>query len=267
MSLPKAPFFTLLCAAALQLGCLAAASASASAAAVAPVASTARAAPVSPAAPSVAGASGASAASAASVAATRAVSDEEALSFDAFYLRDHPGQRGAAPVFSVTRVGKSWQVDATVDLFPTRGYESLCRMSRLPFRYDAAAKKGARWRADGPPIQFAWLDARAGCPVPANPVRLLQHVPDRDIGPLLRQAPALLLRARLLLAGSTACAELRSYRFTLAAIEIGAPDAGMEELHGLVFDSDHGRSAHVWVRPGAGELVAWNVSCPVGERR
>lgn len=196
-------------------------------------------------------------------AATRAASDEEAVSFDAFFLRDYPGQRAAAPVFNVVRGHRGWDVAATVDLAPTRGYATLCRMSRLHFRYDAAAKKGERWRRDGVPAQFAWLDGAAGCPVPARPVQLLQHVPDRDIGPLLRQAPALLQRARLLLAGSTGCAELRSYRFELAAIEIGAPAAGMEELHGLVFQSDHQRSAHVWVRPGAGELVAWNVSCPV----
>jgi hypothetical protein len=209
----------------------------------------------------------ASSASATAVtAATRAVSDQEALSFDAFFLREYPGRRAAPAVFDVMRGRHGWDVTATVDLAPTRGFEALCRMSRLHFSYDATAKKEARWRrtASGAVEQFAWLDGAAGCPVPAQPVQLLQHVPDRDIGPLLRQAPALLRRARLLLAGSTDCAELRSYRFQLAAIEIGAPAAGMEELHGLVFHSDHGRDAHVWVRPGAGELVAWNVSCPAG---
>jgi hypothetical protein len=196
-------------------------------------------------------------------AGTRLASAQERETFDAFYAQRFPGSRPAAPVFDIARKPDGrWSVAATVDAAPTRGYASLCRMSRMHFSYDAGAKKDRRWSEGGPSEQYAWLDGAAGCPVPAHPVRLAQHLPDTDVVGLIQQQAPLLKRARLLLAGSTRCAELRSYNFTLAALEIGAPAAGMEELFGLVFQSDHQRGAHVWVRKSGQELTAWNVSCP-----
>jgi hypothetical protein len=194
----------------------------------------------------------------------RAASAQESASFEAFYRQ----RAGAAPwpraaLEASRKAGvRSWTVTAMVELAPTRGLGALCRMSRLHFNYAPAAKKDGRWSDGAPAEQFAWINAAAGCPRPAQPVRLLQHLPDTDILALLGQQAALLARARLLLAGSTACAELRAYNFTLAGLDIGAPAAGLEELPGLLFQSDHQRSAYVWVKRRGDELTAWNVSCP-----
>jgi len=160
---------------------------------------------------------------------------------------------------------RDWTVTAAVDLAPTRGLGALCRMRRLHFRYDRSARKDQRWSDSAPAEQFAWINPSAGCPLPpapSLPARLLQHVPDADIITLLGQSAALLARARLLFAGSTSCAELRSYNFTLLSLDIGAAAAGQEELPGLLFQSDHQRTAYVWVKRRGDELTAWNVSCP-----
>lgn len=195
----------------------------------------------------------------------RELSAHESASFEAFY-----GQRTAgAPVvvqFDARRAhGEDWTVTAAVALAPTRGLGALCRMSRLHFRYDRGARKDRRWSDGAPTEQFAWINPAAGCPLPAapwRPAKLLQHLPDADIIALLGQQAVLLKRARLLFAGSTSCAELRSYNFTLLGLDIGAPAAGQEELPGLLFESDHQRTAYVWVKRRGDELTAWNVSCP-----
>jgi hypothetical protein len=196
----------------------------------------------------------------------RDISAQESASFLAFY---GPGAAGA-PLdvqFDARRRhgARDWPVTAAVALAPTRGLGALCRMSRLHFRYDRGARKEPRWSAGAPAEQFAWINPAAGCPLPAapsRPAKLLQHVPDADIIALLGQQGPLLARARLLFAGSTGCAELRSYNFTLLGLDIGAAAAGQEELPGLLFESDHQRTAYVWVKRRGDELTAWNVSCP-----
>ena len=84
---------------------------------------------------------------------------------------------------------------------------------------------------------YAWLD-RGACRPVAEPVRLLQRVPDAELeGVLLYQKP-LLARARLLMAGNTECAPLRALNFSLAAVDVGASRPQAQEQYALVFRSD-----------------------------
>ena len=56
----------------------------------------------------------------------------------------------------------------------------------------------------------------------AAPVRLLQRIPDTELKGVLLYQKQLLERARLLMAGNTACAPARAYPFVLVAVDVGA---------------------------------------------
>jgi hypothetical protein len=188
---------------------------------------------------------------------TRPPTDAELASFHAHYQQQFPNTRPAKPVFNITREGAkgAWTITASVDSAPTRGLGALCRMNRSDFRY------AGRWSGGDKARPYAWLEHR-GCTMTARAVEMVQQLPDTEVARLLEQHLALLQSARILLGGTTACASQRSFRFTLAQIEVGSAGPSPEVLAGLVFRSDHDTVAKVWARRSGADYNAWNVSCP-----
>lgn len=187
---------------------------------------------------------------------TRAPTDAERASFDAFYQPRFPGAH-AAPLLSIGRADpkQPWRIAASVDSAPRRGLGALCRLDRLDFSF------AGHWNAAAEARPYAWLE-RAGCAHPAPAVELLQQMPDVDLVALLERQAALLQSARILLGGNTACASQRSFRFALAAVTVGSAGPNPELMAGLVFKSDHATSATVWIRRSGLDYNAWNVTCP-----
>ncbi len=195
-----------------------------------------------------------------SVLETRAPTQAELSSFHAFYQKEFPDDHSAQPVFAIVRDKGSlaWTIGATVTRQPRRGLKRLCRMSRIAFAY---AEPARRWSAAAP-RQLVWLEAGTTCKAPPQPAELMQRMPDSELVPILEQQSMLLKRARLLLAGNTACAVQRSYPFTLAAIDVGMAGSSGEEMVGLLYRSDRNTQATVWVRRSGPDYDAWNVTCP-----
>jgi hypothetical protein len=177
----------------------------------------------------------------------------EAASFAAYYKEQHPHEV-AAPAY---KQGKGGALSATVEETPHRGKGTLCRTVRATYGYDP---KSRRWSQALPDTRFAWLSA-SSCAMPEKAVVLHQRVPDAELLPLLEQHGILLLNARLLMAGNTSCAPMRSYRLKLVGVDVSAPPNGNEELYALLFESDRDTWARVWVRKGRSGLDAWNVAC------
>lgn len=188
---------------------------------------------------------------------TRPITDAEAKAFASYYQQQWPGAHPGKPVFSASRDDpkKPWTVGATLDSHPQRGLQALCRMQRSHFSY------AGRWSASGKPRLYAWIE-RSGCKNVNQAVELLAQLPDSEVLGLLENRFALLQNARILLAGNSACASQRSYRFAPAQITVGSAGPSPEVMAGLVFKSDHGTAATVWVRRSGADYSAWNVSCP-----
>ncbi|UTY56392.1 hypothetical protein [Massilia sp. erpn] len=202
---------------------------------------------------------------------TRPASAAEIQSFATFRQQQLPETTAMPTSFSATRQrgSRQWQVQATLDAAPVRAPAlPMCIMQRRVFSYAARAAKDKRWSEQLPAQQLVWLHHKPQCAVPeadkppVHPVRLLQAQPDMSTLTLLVNRSELLERARLLMAGNTACARLRARSFLLDAVSrepAGSPDAGMALL---VFRSDIGAEAHITVRKSRTELTAWNVRCP-----
>ena len=192
---------------------------------------------------------------------TRAPTAEEQKSFDEFYSQAHPGDKAARTLFDVRREAGSrgWTVSAAAEAAPHRGQGALCRTHRTSYMLNGTGRQ-ARWEERGVEY-YAWLD-RGACRPVAEPVRLLQRVPDAELeGVLLYQKP-LLARARLLMAGNTECAPLRALNFTLAGVDVGASRPKAEEQYALVFRSDRNSNARIWLRKSGKQYDAWTVTCP-----
>ena len=193
----------------------------------------------------------------ASAAEAVAVDAQQRASLLAFYAQQYPGEPAARTVFESVPIvgGRGSEVVGSVETPPYRGHGALCRTQRTKF-----VLHGTGWQEAGMEY-FAWLD-RGACRAVAEPVRMLQRIPDVELeGVLLYQKP-LLERARLLMAGNTACAPLRALKFTLAAVDVGAAAPRAEERYALVFKSDRGSYARVWLRKSGAQYDAWNVTCP-----
>ncbi|WP_295999878.1 hypothetical protein [Rugamonas sp.] len=200
---------------------------------------------------------------------TRAATAQEIASFDA-YRRALPADPAdaadadhAAPRFDIQRQhrARAWTIAAYVDAAPLRSSPALCRMRRRAYDYSAAAPKDQRWSARLPEQQLVWLANGAACAAPTQPVELTRPLPDAAIVGLLRQHPALMQRARLLLAGNSACIGLRSLPFHPIALGPAAPAPGAVAMYSLTFQSDRDSTAQVTVRNSGAELSAWGVSC------
>lgn len=203
---------------------------------------------------------------AAGAAATRQPAAQEKASFASYLEQQMPGRDAALASWDIRRQRHGrWQVVARIDSAPLARSQGLCQLTRSSFAYDARATKDQRWAVEAPPDWYVWI-APAGCVVPApgsaQPVRLSGALADGEIIPLLRAAPALLERSRLLFAGNTECARLRSLPFALEAIGPGAAGSAAASMFALQFRSDRASVAQVTVRKSGTELVAWNVSCP-----
>ncbi|NRR29824.1 hypothetical protein HSX11_06460 [Oxalobacteraceae bacterium] len=195
--------------------------------------------------------------------ATREPIEQESSSFASYLEQQLPGSDPARARWDISRQRKGpWQVLARVDSAPLPRSAGLCQLTRSTFAYDARAPKAQRWAVGAAPDWYVWIASGSSCAAPANPVRLSGALADGQIAPLLRAAPALLERARLLFAGNTDCARLRSLPFMLEAIGPGAAGSAAASMFALRYVSDRASAAQVTVRKSGGELVAWNVSCP-----
>ena len=198
-------------------------------------------------------------------AETRAISEAERTAFHAYYQKRFPDQHGDQPRFIVERSGAAdrgpadpWTLAAVVDRAPQRGYRELCRMRRVDFMYFNDTRT---WSTAEGTRQFVWLNPAAGCALAGTPVELKVRMPDTELVAILAQQNALLASSRLLLAGNSGCATQRSYKFSLAAVDVGAIGAGAEEMVALTYQSDRATRATVWVRRSGAEYTAWNVHC------
>lgn len=190
-----------------------------------------------------------------------AVDAQQRASLLAFYAQQYPGEAAVRTVFeSVPVVGsRGREVVGSVEAPPYRGHGALCRTQRTKFVLHGDGKQ-ARWQEAGMEY-FAWLD-RGTCRPVAEPVRMLQRIPDTELEGVLLYQKSLLERARLLMAGNTACAPLRALTFSLAAVDVGAAAPRAEERYALVFKSDRDSYARVWLRKSGAQYDAWNVTCP-----
>lgn len=190
-----------------------------------------------------------------------AVDAQQRASLLAFYAQQYPGEPAVRTVFESVPVvgGRGSEVVGSVEAPPYRGHGALCRTQRTKFVLQGAGKQ-ARWQEAGMEY-FAWLD-RGTCRPVAEPVRMLQRVPDTELEGVLLYQKSLLERARLLMAGNTACAPMRALKFSLAAVDVGAAAPRAEERYALVFKSDRDSYARIWLRKSGAQYDAWNVTCP-----
>jgi hypothetical protein len=195
-------------------------------------------------------------------APTRAPTEAELKAFHAYYQKRFPDDHSAQPAFAFTRADADapWQLTATVSLAPRRGARLLCRMQRIDFSYAPAS---GQWNAADTMRQFVWLDRASGCALPARPVALLQRMPDTELAAVLAQQANLLEKARLLLAGNSACARHRSLPFALHAIDVSASGSSGEEMVALTYRSVSGgdTDATIWARRSGADYDAWNAAC------
>ena len=203
----------------------------------------------------------AAACASASAADAVAVDAAQRASLLAFYAQQYPGEAAARTVFESVPVvgGRGREVVGSVEAPPYRGHGALCRTQRTKFVLQGDGKQ-ARWQEAGMEY-FAWLD-RGTCRPVAEPVRMLQRIPDTELEGVLLYQKSLLERARLLMAGNTACAPLRARAFSLAAVDVGAAAPRAEERYALVFKSDRDSYARIWLRKSGAQYDAWNVTCP-----
>ena len=186
---------------------------------------------------------------------------QERQSFHDYQARQPAPQKGARLVFGSVPAadGRSGALQASVEAPPHRGRGALCRTERVNHVLQGSGRQ-ARWQNAGTQY-YAWLD-RGACRAVAAPVRLLQRVPDTELEGVLLYQKSLLERARLLMAGNTACAPARAYPFVLAAVDVGASRPGAEEQYALVFKSDRNTFLRIWLRKSGAQYDAWNVTCP-----
>jgi hypothetical protein len=104
--------------------------------------------------------------------------------------------------------------------------------------------------------QLVWSANTPSCVRPAHPVLLKAPMADMELILMLNQSRDILARSRLLMAGSTPCAPIRSMAFRLASVDIG-----IDKLNVLEFDSDGSGVVQVAVRKYGHELLPWRVSC------
>lgn len=191
---------------------------------------------------------------------TRPVTEAERSAFHAYYQKRFPEQHSEAPRFLIERRSGAdpWTISAVVDRTPQRGYRQLCRMRRVDFLYFSDTRS---WSAAEGTRQFVWLNAAAGCALNGQPVELKVRMPDTELVSILTQQEALLASARLLMAGNSGCAPQRAYRYSLAAVDVGATGSGAEEMVALTYNSDRATRVTVWARRSGAEYSPWNVSC------
>jgi hypothetical protein len=175
--------------------------------------------------------------------------DAHKSSFHAFYRASFPDDHAAQPVFSAT--------GAHVDAAPRRGLRQLCRMTRTRFALDQ------QWSVLPQKSDFVWLQQGA-CTPSASAATLLVRMPDTELILILDQHRKALARARLLMAGNSACAGARSYKYALVSVGVGSRGSEAEEMVELGFASDHRTLASVWIRRSGAEYDAWNVACRPG---
>jgi len=175
------------------------------------------------------------------------VPEAQKSSFHAFYRATFPDDHAAQPVFTAS--------GAHVDAMPRRGLRTLCRMTRIRFSYDK------EWSVVPQRTEFVWLQ-KGVCRPSASAATLLNRMPDTELISVLEQHPKVLTRARLLMAGNSACAGARSFNFGLASIGVGTSGKESEEMVELGYASDHRTAVKIWIRRSGAEYDAWNVACP-----
>jgi len=183
---------------------------------------------------------------------SRAATPAEQKAFEAFYRARYPS--GSVPEVQAhrRRGGLPWGLSASMDAPPQRAVLPLCRMTRTLFE-----REGKTWQELARKPVLTWVHHAPQCgKPPAAPVELRSELPELDILRLLQQQAEILKSARLLMAGNTSCAPMRSRNFHLIALEL-APD----HLPLLVFDNDIGGAARIAVRKTGADLTAWNVYC------
>lgn len=183
--------------------------------------------------------------------AVRAPSLAEQRSFQQFWQRTAPGT--PLPALRMERAPGASVLAATasIDAPPLRLVLPLCRVART--RYTQQANDS--WRTDH--TQHVWIHHTTSCGTPPpTMVELRANLPEIEILKLLQAQGELLQRARLLMAGNTSCAPMRSRNFSAAAL-----GRGSDGLPLLVYHSDIGGELRLSVRPARTDFVPWNVAC------
>lgn len=144
-------------------------------------------------------------------------------------------------------VGGVLQAAGLVELPAVRRGGMLCRATRLELEDSDGWRVAASY-------DVAWLNP-AGCGARGGKVRLGVGVQDAGAATLLAKYGQLLARARLLVAGDSRCAQERSSRFFLVAID---QEDGMARL---AFTSDRPVRLSVYVKPSGTDYDVWKIDC------
>ena len=149
-----------------------------------------------------------------------------------------------------------------IDSRPRHLAPGICHLIRTPQSHTRGAAPEEGWNDSGAPETRIWLDSGpVPCTAPKQSVQLTQSLPAPDIISLLQQQAALLQGARLLFAGNTSCARMRSYNFSLSAMSAAPAERGSQAMYLLMFASDRDTTARVTIRKNRGDFTAWNVDC------
>lgn len=155
----------------------------------------------------------------------------------------------AGPALAASEAGGRLPTPAAalIELPAVRHGGMLCKATRLELEGGDARLVAARY-------DVAWLNP-AGCGARGGKVRLGAGVRDAEAAKLLAQYGQLLARARLLVAGDSRCAQERSSRFFLVAIDHA------EGMARLSYTSDRPVRLSVYAKASGLDYDVWKIDC------
>ena len=191
---------------------------------------------------------------------SRSATQQEADSFNRFYIQHHPDNAGMSINFFITRTvpKKAWDIKASVTIGPAHGYKNLCKQTIENFVFEPTHG----WREDGAghASHMVWLDQGKACQV-APSIELDTPLPDVDLIDLLRNGDAVLKQAYHLLRGNTNCSLI--YLPTLKLAGIGTAAVGHEEMYSLRYIGEQRIPITLSVRRLGNEYTTWDMHCPI----
>ncbi|HEX7640934.1 MAG TPA: hypothetical protein VF472_01870 [Burkholderiaceae bacterium] len=191
---------------------------------------------------------------------SRSATQQEADSFNRFYIQHHPESAGMNINFLVTRATpkKPWEIRASVMVGPAHGYKNLCKQTNENFEFDAAHG----WHEDGaqPVKHTVWLDQGKDCRAAAG-VELDTPLPDVEVIDMLRHGDAILKQSYILLRGNTNCSLV--YLQGLKFVGIGTAAVGHEEMYSFRYVGEQRIPVALSVRKLGNEYTTWDMHCPI----
>jgi len=191
---------------------------------------------------------------------SRPATQQEADSFNRFYIQHHPENAGMAINFLITRFSakKPWDIKARVIIGPAHGYKNLCKQTIENFEFDTAHG----WREEGahPASHTVWLDQGKDCRI-APTIELDTPLPDVEVIDMLRHGDAVLKQSYILLRGNTNCSLV--YLQGLKFVGVGTAAVGHEEMYSFRYLGEQQIPVSLSVRRLGNEYTTWDMHCPI----